>query len=623
MNKKCISPIIAVVLLITITLTAASLLRVWYFNEQQQSQERTSGLIDKKIQEKEEEIDIESYDTNGTLYIRNTGLTTINTDSIEIYEEENPLSGYTFSTSTLYSGDILAIWNLTLTIGKTYRITTEIGYTEIFEYNVGNVFLYSDDETIFNNGDSTTITAVTVDNFDNRVGNIDVTFQTTLGTFSESGTSTYTTSTNPSGEATATLVSDTNIGRAKISALAGNYTSMTSVSIEYWWDSSWTKRKKITITENSGNDLTDYQIKFTIDYDADMQPDYDDLRFVDSEGNLLDYWIETSNPANAVIWVKIPSIPESSTTIVYMYYGNAGVSTTSSYESTFTVVGEAGITNVGGTTATVNLTNAYSNPQVFAVPRLPASTYRSGGVLAQHHLITNISGNSFDIVQVESPSSGDGTINPTDISYIVLEQGIYYIGTDLLTEVGTTTSTGPYVTVDFTAPFTSRPIVLADTQTNVNFTDQIYTRGGSITTTQYTVQVEEDDNTTPSLGFPETIAYAAIEEGTGTGESIETENTGDGYSNTFTTWSFSLSYSTPPIVIVQLNREDGSNSCYAVTRDITTIDFELAGEEPASWDGTHTGEEFSWMSIPSGTIYGREYVSPEPTYTMGNEVSYS
>jgi len=150
MNKKCISPIIAVVLLITITLTAASLLRVWYFNEQQQSQERTSGLIDKKIQEKEEEIDIESYDTNGTLYIRNTGLTTINTDSIEIYEEENPLSGYTFSTSTLYSGDILAIWNLTLTIGKTYRITTEIGYTEIFEYNVGNVFLYSDDETIFN-----------------------------------------------------------------------------------------------------------------------------------------------------------------------------------------------------------------------------------------------------------------------------------------------------------------------------------------------------------------------------------------------------------------------------------------------------------------------------------------
>jgi len=335
MNKKCISPIIAVVLLITITLTAASLLRVWYFSEQQESQERTSGLIDKKIQETEEEIDIESYDTNGTLYIRNTGLTTINTGSIEIYEEGNPLSGYTFSSSTLYSGDILAIWNLTLTIGNTYRITTEVGYIEIFEYNVGNVFLYSDDETIFNNGDSTTITAVTTDNFGNRLGGVGIQFQTTLGTFSESGTSTYTTSTNPSGEATATLVSSTETGRAKISALAGNYTSMTSVTIEYWWDSSWAKRRKITITENSGNDLTDYQLEITVAHDADMQPDYDDLRFIDSSHNELNYWIEDDTVDPATVWVKIPSIPMSSTTTVYMYYGNALASAVSDPDATF------------------------------------------------------------------------------------------------------------------------------------------------------------------------------------------------------------------------------------------------------------------------------------------------
>jgi len=335
MNKKCISPIIAVVLLITITLTAASLLRVWYFSEQQESQERTSGLIDKKIQETEEEIDIESYDTNGTLYLRNTGLTTINTDSIEVYEDGAPVSGYTFSTSTLYSGDILAIWNLTLTIGKTYKITTEVGYTEIFEYNVGNVFLYSDDENIFNNGDSTTITAITTDNFGNRVGGIGIQFQTTLGTFSESGTSTYTTSTNPSGEATATLVSGTETGRAKISALAGNYTSMTSVNIEYWWDPSWTKRKKITIQENSGNDLTDYQVKFTIAYDSDMQPNYEDLRFIDSDHNELSYWIEDDTADPATIWVKVLSIPMSSTTTIYMYYGNALASSNSDPDATF------------------------------------------------------------------------------------------------------------------------------------------------------------------------------------------------------------------------------------------------------------------------------------------------
>ena len=335
MNKKCISPIIAVVLLITITLAAASILRVWYFGEQQSSQERTSELIDKKIQETEEKINVESYDTNGTLYIRNTGLTTIDTGTIKIYEDGAPLSGYSFSSSILYSGSTVAIWNIPLSTGKTYKITTETGYTTIFEYNVGNVIVYSDEDKIFNNGDSTTITAITTDIFGNRMGNIGVEFHTTLGTFSESGTSTYTTSTDSSGEATATLVSDANTGRAKIFVLAGNYTSMTSVSIEYWWDTSWTKRKKIIIQENSGNDLTDYQVKLTVSYDPDMQPDYDDLRFVDSGGNLLDYWIETSNPANAVIWVKIPSIPESSTATIYMYYGNALSSSVSDGVATF------------------------------------------------------------------------------------------------------------------------------------------------------------------------------------------------------------------------------------------------------------------------------------------------
>ncbi len=335
MNKKCISPIIAVVLLITITLTAASLLRVWYFSEQQESQERTSGLIDKKIQETEEEIDAESYDTNGTLYLRNTGLTTINTDSIMIYEEGAPLSGYTFSSSILYSGDTVAVWNLPLAIGKTYKITTEVGYTAIFEYNVGNVFLYPDDDIIFNNGDSTTITAITTDNFGNRLGGVGIQFQTTMGIFSESGTSTYTTSTDPSGEANATLVSDASTGRAKISALAGNYTSMTSVIIEYWWDISWTKRKKITIEENSGNDLTEYQLGITVAHDADMQPNYEDLRFIDSDHNELSYWIEDDTADPATVWVKILSIPESSTVTVYMYYGNALAASNSDPDATF------------------------------------------------------------------------------------------------------------------------------------------------------------------------------------------------------------------------------------------------------------------------------------------------
>ncbi|MEA1993807.1 MAG: DUF2341 domain-containing protein, partial [Euryarchaeota archaeon] len=335
MNKKTVSPIIAVVLLITITLTAAMLLRTWYFGEQQESQERTSGLIDKKIRETEEKINVESYDTNGTLYIRNTGLTTIDMNATKIYEEGSMLN---ITVPQLLSGEVESV-NLTLDMNKTYKITTATGYTAMFEYAVGNVFLYSGDEIIFNNGDTTIITAITVDNFDNRVGSgIDVTFQTTLGGFDDGmggTTPTLTVPTNASGEATATLVSGTETGRAKISTIAGNYTSMSSVTIEYWWDTDWTKRKKITIAENSGNDLTDYQIDLSIVHDGDMKANYEDLRFIDSDHNELSYWIEDNAADPATVWVKILSIPEISTATVYMYYGNALASSESNGTATF------------------------------------------------------------------------------------------------------------------------------------------------------------------------------------------------------------------------------------------------------------------------------------------------
>jgi len=62
---------------------------------------------------------------------------------------------------------------------------------------------------------------------------------------------------------------------------------------ESWYNASWTKRKAITVTENSGSTLTNYQVKITVSYDSDMQADFDDIRFTDSDGSaLIDYWLE-------------------------------------------------------------------------------------------------------------------------------------------------------------------------------------------------------------------------------------------------------------------------------------------------------------------------------------------
>ena len=109
------------------------------------------------------------------------------------------------------------------------------------------------------------------------------------------------------------------------------------------YDLGWTYRKPITITEQSGSDLNNYQVKLTIDTaslisDGKMNSDCSDMRFVDSDDTTaLSYWIEdgTCNSASTIVWVKIPSLAASSSKTIYMYYGNSGATSASNGDNTF------------------------------------------------------------------------------------------------------------------------------------------------------------------------------------------------------------------------------------------------------------------------------------------------
>lgn len=105
-----------------------------------------------------------------------------------------------------------------------------------------------------------------------------------------------------------------------------------------WYNSNWAKVRPITV-DNTGNpnNLIDYQVTICITYDSDMQPDFDDLRFTDSDGiTELNYWIEEKmDSAWAVVWVNVPSIPGSSTKVIYMYFGNPSALSASSFYDTF------------------------------------------------------------------------------------------------------------------------------------------------------------------------------------------------------------------------------------------------------------------------------------------------
>jgi len=104
-----------------------------------------------------------------------------------------------------------------------------------------------------------------------------------------------------------------------------------------WWNSSWQYKKKINLSTASGSTGTDYQITLNVSYESAMESDFDDLRFLNSdEDTELDYWIETKEDDEwALVWVEIDSDITTSTSSIYMYYGNSGASSTANVSETF------------------------------------------------------------------------------------------------------------------------------------------------------------------------------------------------------------------------------------------------------------------------------------------------
>jgi len=108
------------------------------------------------------------------------------------------------------------------------------------------------------------------------------------------------------------------------------------------WLSGWAYRRAITITEQSGSTLTDYQVRIDLNssnFDfSKANADGRDIRFTADDGEtLLSYYIEKWDDVNeeAIIWVKVPSIPANGSVTIYMYYGNPSAVSESDGEAVF------------------------------------------------------------------------------------------------------------------------------------------------------------------------------------------------------------------------------------------------------------------------------------------------
>jgi Domain of unknown function (DUF2341)/Secretion system C-terminal sorting domain len=95
----------------------------------------------------------------------------------------------------------------------------------------------------------------------------------------------------------------------------------------------WRYELPVTISNNSGTQLTDYQVLINLNTGAlvnmgYMQPDGRDIRFASNCGTgLIDYCLENyMNSDSTRIWVRISSLAPNGSTTVYLYMGNPSAS---------------------------------------------------------------------------------------------------------------------------------------------------------------------------------------------------------------------------------------------------------------------------------------------------------
>jgi hypothetical protein len=106
-----------------------------------------------------------------------------------------------------------------------------------------------------------------------------------------------------------------------------------------WWNAGWSYKQPITIS-STNTISTGYVYGLNVTYDAHMKAGFDDLRFINgSENTELPYFIGNQiNSSWAYVYVLMDSQITSTNQTIYMYYGNAGASTTSNGTTTFTTL---------------------------------------------------------------------------------------------------------------------------------------------------------------------------------------------------------------------------------------------------------------------------------------------
>ncbi|XLQ20559.1 MAG: DUF2341 domain-containing protein [Candidatus Moraniibacteriota bacterium] len=190
----------------------------------------------------------------------------------------------------------------------------------------------------------------------------------------------------------------------------------------------WNYRKCFDIdnTDADAIDATEYQVYIDTDTSSlvstnKMQLDGDDIRFIDTDDNILPYFIaDDMNTTSTRIWLQMDNIDAGVTEEICMYYGNDSTGGISSREDVFTYSSQEEIYHVVADTAEGTITDfvSYTDNNDVSV-----STY--SGTLNQydsvHHPTATVTLEQTTAISTTDPINGgynvDGTDNLVPVSF--------------------------------------------------------------------------------------------------------------------------------------------------------------------------------------------------------------
>ncbi|MCA9362612.1 DUF2341 domain-containing protein, partial [Candidatus Kaiserbacteria bacterium] len=279
-----------------------------------------------------------------------------------------------------------------------------------------------------------------------------------------------------------------------------------------WYNGSWGARQRVRVINRDAAAYTDVAVKLTVLYDADMQTDFDDLRFTDSTGTTsIDYWIERfTTGSNATVWVRVPEMAADSVTEIYMYYGNVAVTTTGDASNVFTIYDDFednDITEYSGNTTKFATAGTYAYGGGYGLDASPGPNDKATDGIARTD-ITVSQGNIIRYMQYIDTSAGSGDevctmfgvqspVTSNQNYAVCLEQ----FGTDrvsLVRNVENTDSTGTVLASSTISFATGWYEVEVDWQTDNTIDVSVYDSAGAL---QATTTATDSTYSSGGIGF--------------------------------------------------------------------------------------------------------------------------